>query len=147
MLQSYLILIIDISYIVCALINNLIFFYRQIVALLAQDINNNGDVSSGFIYPETPEIKIFLVDPLTLTSEVISICSNALYSKSVTLFTLRNQLYSAGEFKLITRFHRLNVSNRSMDTLVDVPYTLPSFEPGTPGTPGTTFVMSLPFYE
>ena len=130
------------------MINNLIFFYRQIVALLAQDINNNGDVSSGFIYPERPETKIFLVDPLTLTSEVISICcNNALYSKSVTLFTLRNQLYSAGEFKLTTRFYRLNVSNRSMDTLVDVPHTLPSFEPGTPGTPGTTFVMSLPFYE
>ena len=118
---------------------NLNFFYRQIVALLAQDINNNGSpVLNRFIYPET---KIFLVDPLTLTSKDISISSSVLYSKSITLFSLRNQLYSAGEFDLITRFYRLNLSNCSMDTLVDVPHVLQLTDEST------TFVMSLPFYE
>ena len=94
------------------------------------------DGNKQSIYPET---KIFLVDPKALTYQIISIAdSGNLYSKAITLFNIRNQLYIAGVFKNSMTFYRLNVANKSMDLLLDVPHSVHSIH-------GTSFIIALPF--
>ena len=113
------------------IVNNLLS--RQIVALLAQAYNEDGNRQS--IYPET---KIFLVDPKALTYQIISIVdSGNLYTKAIISFNIRNHLYVAGVFKESMTFYRFNVANQSMDFLINVPYSVHKIH-------GTSFILALP---